>query len=158
MHYPINAASLKRLGIWFDQLKAEGVYDNTSIVIVADHGYELYAQGMEGFGPNRYNYNGYVPLFLVKDFDATGPLTVDHSFMTNADAPLFAMKDGIVSPINPFTQKNLFEQVQKEQVHVYYGPWDPRDNTGTIFDHDPNRSFTVHDDIFIEENWTPIDN
>jgi phosphoesterase RecJ-like protein len=31
-------AAALRLGEWFDWMKAEGVYDNTRIIIVADHG------------------------------------------------------------------------------------------------------------------------
>nr|WP_321295484.1 YidC/Oxa1 family membrane protein insertase [uncultured Sphaerochaeta sp.] len=154
--YQINAASLKRLGLWFAYLQELGVYDNTRIIIVSDHGYELYSEGMKDFGPDRYNYNGYVPLFLVKDFGSTGPISIDKRFMTNADAPLFAVKDVVQNPLNPATQKNLYDQVNKKLVNAYYGPWDPRENTGAVFKHDPSHSFSVHDDIFVESNWAPI--
>lgn len=154
--YQINAASLKRLGLWFSYLQELGVYDNSRIVIVADHGHELYAERMRDFKTDTRSINRYVPLFLVKDFGATGPISTDNNFMTNADAPLFAIKDVVKNPINPATKKNLYEQVNKKLVNAYYGPWDPRDNTGAVFKHDPSRSFSVHDDIFVESNWAPI--
>jgi len=155
-HYHSNAASLKRLGIYFDYLREQGVYDNTRIIIVADHGNALYSDGMSTFSNDR-EYNSFVPLFLVKDFNATGPVRTDSTFMTNADAPLFAIKDVIEEPINPFTQKNLFEEVKKDKVNVYSGPWDPRSHTGSALTYYPEHSFSVHGDIFLESNWGAVD-
>ena len=155
-HYQVNVAALKRLGIWFDQMREEGVYDNTRIIIVSDHGSDLYSEGMKEFGSKMYEYNRYVPLMLFKDFEAEGDVRIDPTFMTNADAPLFAIKDVVQNPLNPATQKNLYEQVNKELVNAYYGPWDPRENTDAVFKHDPSRSFSVHDDIYVESNWAPI--
>jgi len=155
-HYHSNAASLKRLGIYFDYLREEGVYDNTRIIIVADHGNALYSDGMSSFTNDR-EYNSFVPLFLVKDFNATGPVRTDDTFMTNADAPLFALKDVVEEPINPFTGKNLFEEVEKDKVNVYTGSWDPRSHTGFALKYYPEHSFSVHDDIFLESNWGVVD-
>jgi len=67
------------------------------------------------------------------------------------------MKNIIQDPTNPFTKKNLYEQVKKDKVNVYTGPWDPRYNTGNIFKHDETLSFSVHDDIFVESNWDDVD-
>ena len=41
-HYHANAAALLRLGEWFDWMREQGVYDNTRIIIVSDHGRDLY--------------------------------------------------------------------------------------------------------------------
>jgi len=156
-HYHANAATLKQLGLYMEYLQDHGVYDNTRIIIVADHGFVLYSDGMKNFDSHRYDYNGFVPLFLMKDFDATGPLLFDNTFMTNADAPLFAIKDIIQDPTNPFTKKNLYEQVKKDKVNVYQGPWEPHNNTGNLFEYDINLSFSIHDNIFIESNWGEVD-
>ena len=40
-HYHVNIASYIALGEWFDYLRENGVYDNTRIIIVADHGSNL---------------------------------------------------------------------------------------------------------------------
>ena len=37
--YQIQAAAFEMLGKWFDQLREQGVYDNTRIIIVSDHGW-----------------------------------------------------------------------------------------------------------------------
>jgi YidC/Oxa1 family membrane protein insertase len=156
MHYHINAASIKAIGKWLDYLRQEGVYDNTRIIIVADHGYDILAPAFMDFKNNAKYYAMYNPLLLVKDFDARGELSIDHHFMTNADVPLIAL-DGIVTdPINPFTQKHLEEQVSKEVVNVYKIPWRPEENKGAVFDYDPKRSFSVTTNIFSEDNWKPV--
>lgn len=156
-HYHTNAATLKQLGLYFEYLQDHGVWDNTRIIVVADHGFVLYSDGMKDFERYRYDYNGFVPLLLMKDFNSNEPVKIETSFMTNGDAPLFAMKDIIEDPINPFTKKNLYEEVKKDKVNVYFGPWDPRYNTGNVFKHDATLSFSVHDDIFVESNWGDVD-
>ena len=111
---------------------------------------------MSTFNDDR-EYNSFVPLFLVKDFYATGPVRTDDTFMTNADAPLFAIKNVIEEPINPFTGKNLFEEMEKGKVNVYTGSWDPRSHSGPVLKYYPEHSFSVRDDIFLEINLGAID-
>jgi len=156
LHYYVNVAALKRIGLWFDQLREEGVYDNTRIIVVADHGRDLYSEGMADFTENRYTYNRFVPLLLMKDFDTVGPLGIDDTFMTNADAPLFAIKD-LTGSINPFTGKNMYEQIKKDRVNVYNGPFDPRTYTGTKHQPYVHNSYSIGEDIYVEENWRPIE-
>ena len=81
----------------------------------------------------------------------------DNTFMTNADAPLFAIKDVIEEPINPFTQKNLFDEIEKDKVNVYSGSVDPRSHSASAFKYYSEHSFSVHDDIYLESNWGPVD-
>ena len=37
-HYQINMAAMLQLANWFDYMRENGVYDNTRIILVADHG------------------------------------------------------------------------------------------------------------------------
>ena len=154
--YHVYVAALKRIGIWLEQLKKDGMYDNTRIFIVADHGKDLFNPLFMDFDNTLNDYSRYNPLLLVKDFDAKDELRTDHAFMTNADLPQLAIENLEVSKMNPFTGKNLLESVQKQKVQVYTGSWDPKKNLGTQFAFDYSRSFTVHDDISIETNWGPI--
>ena len=152
LHYHINAAALRQVGFWFEELQKAGVYDNTRIIIVADHGYDLYSPHFEGFSRNMHEYSPYNPLMLFKDFNAEGRYVVDNSFMTNADSPLFAIQDLDVSSINPFTGNDLNECVSKENANVYTG----EGNNGYVFNHDLSRSYSIHDSIFDESNWTNL--
>ena len=100
-HYQSNVASYLALADWFDYLRECGVYDNTRIIIVADHGGQMYlgpdTVSDEGFISSRFN-----PVLLVKDFDAHG-FEVSNEFMTNAETPYIATYGIIDDPVNPFT-------------------------------------------------------
>ncbi len=106
IHYHANMAAMIQLGKWFDYLREKEVYNNTRIIIVADHGRDLGLFNLQ-IGVHRYeDIMYYHPLLLVKDFDQTG-IETDRSFMTNADVPVIALKDLINTPINPMTGKKL---------------------------------------------------
>ncbi len=155
-NYHVNAAALRQLGIWFETLQEAGVYDNTRIIIVADHGYNLYSSYFEDFSQNNSDYSFYSPLMLFKDFNSEGRYLLDDSFMTNADAPLFSIQDLDISPINPFTKKNMVDSVDKQSVRVYDAPFNPIDNSVNSFNLILSHSFSVHDSIFEETNWTRL--
>ena len=98
-HYHSNMATFIQLGKWFDYLREQGVWDNTRIILVADHGYDV---GQFNITCNNMDMEFYMPLLMVKDFDATG-FTVCEDFMTNADTPVLATEGLIENPVNPFT-------------------------------------------------------
>lgn len=123
-------AALKQLGLFFDYLQNNEVYDNTRIIIVSDHAMYMRLHEFENFGldskaciPAQLH-----PLLLFKDFNSTGEVKTDPSFMTNADT-LFLAKQGIdeISNVNPFTKKKL---VQKKNngvnvSNVQGSEWNP---------------------------------
>ena len=153
-HYHVNMAALLRLGEWFDFLREQGVYDNTKIILVSDHGYphgQTEALWMEL--PNRtVTVSGYFPLLMVKDFGAEG-FTTSHEFMTNADVPTLAMKDLIENPVNPFTGKaiNSSEKTAHDQFITASFQSDVNVNNGTTFE--ASAWLSVKDDIRNKDNW-----
>ena len=164
VHYQCNMAALLQMGKWMDYLREQGVYDNTRIIIVADHGWTLGHFDNMIFGTDLADtsyYNpedamGYNPLLLVKDFGSTGPVKTDYTFMTNADTPSLAMMDLLDSPINPFTGRaiNRPEEKQKDSMLVMYTDnWSVEFNNGNTF------SGCVwfncrNQNIFEKENWS----
>jgi arylsulfatase A-like enzyme len=78
-------AAMKQFVKWLDYLKREGIYNNTRIIVVSDHG-GRYHSGGEGY----YGMEAYNPLLMVKEPEAEGPLTVSEEFMTHADTPRLA--------------------------------------------------------------------
>lgn len=92
----------------------EGVYDNTRIIIVSDHGTPYrwkgpnsiyYTDGDTGESKNL-DIRRFQCAMLYKDFGAKG-WTVDDGFTTHADVPYLAL-DGIVKdPVNPFTKNPI---------------------------------------------------
>ena len=156
--YETNIVCLESVGKWLSYLKENNVYDNTRIIIVADHGI--------GYGPTAYeNYNkadinGYPkdslnPLLLYKDFDAQGELTTDMSFMTNADTPVLAVKDLVEKPVNPFTNKEISSDYKTKGVIITTDSiFKPHHSSSqNIFTVKDNTWFTVKENIFKDENW-----
>jgi hypothetical protein len=72
-----TACLLKGLTRWFQWMKANGVYDNTKIIIAADH-------GAGDFGDDWYR-GAVTPLLMVKDFDSQGDLDESEILMSNSD-------------------------------------------------------------------------
>lgn len=153
-HYFINMASFLQLGKWFDYLKEEGVYDNTRIILVSDHGFcmgQFPALEATGDLPDGEGYN---PLLMMKDFNSTESTSPD-TFMTNADVPTLALKDLIQNPVNPFTgnpinadEKNKEPQRLTSSDHFYV-----KLNPGNVFDTSDGSWYSVHDNIFDRKNW-----
>ena len=156
MHYHANVAALLQIGKWLEYLKTNGVYDNTRVVIVADHGSAIHTPIFKDFTSYNEVLGYYNPLFLVKDFYANEEFSRNMNFMTNADAALYALHDIIKDPTNPFTGKKMNDQVQKMLVNVYETPFEPGSIKGSMFEIDKSKSFSVKDSIFIEENWKQI--
>lgn len=151
-HYHINIASIQELTHWFDYLRDNGVYDNTRIIIVADHGAGNLQQE-EGMILENIDLMSFNPLFMYKDFNGKGFVT-DGSFMTNADTPILATKDLINDPINPFTGKAISDETKKngEQHILSTDKLIVKENNGNTFL--PGTDLYVKDDIFDLENWT----
>ena len=154
-HYHVNTASILRIGTWLDTLKEQGVYDNTRIIIVADHGRNITTPVFKNFSNHVTDLGYFNPLLLVKDFDAHADLRVDNKLMTNADTPTLAIQDLPIPSVNPFTGNDLFEAIQKDTMHVYHGSWDPKDHRKNTLIFWPG-SFSIQDSIFEESNWNLI--
>jgi YidC/Oxa1 family membrane protein insertase len=154
VNYPANAAAIKRLGAWFEYLKQNGIYDNTRIIICADHGADIYSGAFPHNDNIQFNREFYNPLLLVKDYDDNFRLETDFSFMTNADVPSLAFKDLIQNPVNPFTNNPINDLPKQGILHITTSiKWMPYEHNANTFKISPNEWYTVHTDIFNADNW-----
>lgn len=153
MHYCVNVAALERVAAWLEYLKVEGVYDNTRIILVADHGATL-GNFDDMLLDNGVDVEGYNPLLLVKDFDAEG-FTVSDEFMTNADTPALAVAGLFDDPVNPFTGKTVGSDAKHTTplAVTTSGNWDIDKNNGRQFDTSDGEWYIVKDNIFDSANW-----
>ena len=150
--YQVNMAAYVRLGKWFDYLRENEVWDNTRIIIVADHGFNLeHLDSLvnKDLGIDAEYTN---PVLMVKDFDCSG-FTVSYDFMTNADVPALATANVIDNPVNPFTGKAINDDAKDlGPMHILFSEdWKVSENNGTAFL--PGSWYSVHDDIFERSNW-----
>ena len=129
-HYHVNMAAFLKLGEWFDYLRANGVYDNTRIILVSDHGYNV---GQFGVTCNGNDMEYFLPLLMVKDFNANG-FTTSEDFMTNADVPSLATSGLFNNPKNPFTGNPIGSESKKLPHTVLYSAnLNPDDLDGNRF-------------------------
>ncbi len=149
--YHAFMAAMIQLGNWFDYLRANGVYDNTRIIITSDHGYWL--DHFDDLMLNGIDMETYNPVMFVKDFNGKGFQMDFDTFMTNADTPTMAMEGLIDNPVNPFTGKpiNNDPKFNGEQIISLSRDWDPLTNNGNTF-HDEGW-VSVKDSIFDINNW-----
>lgn len=156
--YHSFAGAMHRVGEFFEYLKQNNVYDNTRIVIVADHA--SFGKNKQGFNwdekfekivPNHFN-----PLFMFKDFNSTGKLNVDNQFMTNADAPTLLTKNIVKNPKNPFTKENIDSSQKGNGALIctsnIFMPYQTKSTYK--FTVDSNEWWRVKDNIFDSANWT----
>ena len=156
--YKIDTVSLIQIGRFADFLRENGIYDNTRIVVVSDHGIggdkSMYngAPYFDGYSKDRLN-----PVLLVKDFYASsnGTVQADEKFMTNADVPAIVLKGIVEAPKNPFTDTPINEDYKKSGVIITKGdvfmPYHSKSEYEfTIADED---WIHIKDNIFIDSNW-----
>jgi hypothetical protein len=157
IHYQANMASMLKIGEWMEYLKNNNVYDNTRIIIVADHGKNL--QQLDDMvldaKNDLYDAEMYNPLLLVKDFNSN-QFSTSEEFMTNADVPTLAMKDLIKNPNNPFTGKeiNNNEKYDEHQYVLGSNESDVYENNGNVYI--AGTWFEVHKDVRDKNNWSVL--
>lgn len=153
-HYHTNLATLKQLGNWFDYLRDNGVYDNTKIILVADHGRPLKQIEdliLDDGSDKLKNIEFYYPLLMVKDFNSR-TFTQSDEFMTNADVPTIALKDTVDKPVNPFTGKAITNDAKTGENYIIASyDWDVAKNGGNTFL--PSYWLSVKDNIWNKSNW-----
>ncbi|MCI1208553.1 MAG: YidC/Oxa1 family membrane protein insertase [Treponema sp.] len=155
--YPGNAASLKRVGTWFQLLKDNGVYDNTRIVIVADHGCVGKEDGYEWDEKfDKIQPGHYHPLLLFKDFDAKGDLVINHDFMANADVPTLLLQGLVPDAKNPYTGTKVDSSAKDKGILIctsnIFMPY--QNDSKYVFTPDPDQWWRVKGNIFKSSSWT----
>ena len=133
-----------------DWLKANGLYDNTTIIIVSDHGNDysennpLTPEGIEAVLP-RDTFNRLNSLFMVKPAGASGTIRVDDTFASNGD-------------INAALRKALGLETtySGSNVHVGVSPRADFTSSRANFRTDGTANYTIYkvkDSLFDPKNW-----
>lgn len=152
--YEMNTAALLSVGRWLDYLKAQGVYDNTRIIIVSDHAtpvgqFDKLLFDNEG---QRFDAQAYIPLLMYKDFGSRG-WKVSDEFMTNADTPALATNGLVKNAVNPFSGHPFSDSEKKKgpQKVIFSGANDVLTNGTNTFD--KSQWYSVRDNVWDRSNW-----
>ena len=113
-HIRTEAFTLKSLVRWFDWMKANGVYDNTQIIIVSDHGRGDSAQVFKVW--NRIPSVHLHGLLLVKEAGTRGSVRIDStSQMANWDVPII-IKNSLAKDEKHI--RHPWQEMGRERYHV----------------------------------------
>ena len=164
--YHTQMAAFKMLARWFNYLKENGVYDNSRIIIVSDHGgtsredcFEKDDELDKRVAGSKYEGRGhYHCLLMFKDFNSSGKPYDDNTFMTNVDTPSLLLKGLGESFVNPFTNKVIpLETGDFKKNGIYISASDahqPAYNGTYTFTIKDNEWWHVKENIFESKNWT----
>lgn len=141
----------------FRQLKSNGTYDNTKVIIISDHGWESEFAWL-GFSyennqkiPAEFNNGRGYPLLMVKDFNGSGELLVSNRFMSNADMASIvcsAIENGCdITDLDP-TKYNQERPLYISEFQYKGFSFDKKFIIGDIY--------KVKDNIFDPDNWTKV--
>ncbi|SCW66704.1 membrane protein insertase, YidC/Oxa1 family, C-terminal domain-containing protein [Ruminococcaceae bacterium YRB3002] len=150
--YHTNMVAYLGLSEWFDMLQREGVWDNTRIIIVADHGYSGGHFSELLLPYNDFDAEFANPVLMVKDFDSHGFKTSDE-FMTNADVPAIAVEGIISDPVNPFTGNPVNNDAKTAGPQKILESYNFFINHNNGNRYEPGNWYSVHDNIFDKNNW-----
>ena len=145
-HYDTQACALSYIADFIQWLKNEGIYDNTQIFIVSDHG------GNDGINILSSRADA---LLLFKDFNAKGVFKMDSRLMANYDiASIFCenLPQGCAN-----VGKNILEHYPKDREIIHTKPisW-------MLQSHKKNqwileKAYRVRDNVYEPKNWHEID-
>lgn len=158
-YYDVNIATYIHIGEWLDYLKEQGVYDNTRIIIVSDHGWHLYNQiDSLAFGDGKAMDLGTLNcVLMVKDFNSKDEFSIDNSFMMNADVPALAMEGLIPHPINPFTGNAINLAAKDKDIIVTNIHNVTLNRSEKLFDLSSGNIWKLKNkNIFEKDNWEKV--
>lgn len=158
--YHVNAATVIQTAKYLNYLKENGVYDNTRIIIVSDHGRGIYTPAF-GDKPDGWAKSSLNATLMFKDFNSSGELQTDNKFMTNAETINLVLKDMPVEMKNPFTGNPIKSVDDFEDIHIYnvFGTeWNaPEMKNKNQFTLLPQNGWQVKENIFDDNNWIRLD-
>ena len=149
-HYDAEICAISYLAHYVKWLKNVGIYDNTQIFVVSDHGngdvINISLPNIENPNPDS--------LLMFKNFGAKGALRVDNRLMANYDiASIFCanLKGGC-----PNVPKNILQNypTNREIIHtipLYWQLAKHKSNEWLI-----TKAYKVKDNIYESKNWVDI--
>ena len=164
--YHTEMAAFKCVAKWIEYLKQNGVYDNTKIVIVSDHGFHDKEDFFEKddnldeqmAGDLNHGRGHFHSILMFKDIGSSGSLRTDDSFMTNADVPSLLLKGIVSGPVNPFTGKDIpLDTVPLKKDGVVITTCDkhqPAYNGTDTFSIRDSEWWKVKDPIYKADSWS----
>lgn len=134
-----------------EELKELNVYDQTMLIVSADHGFRTKFDHIEDQSKDLPSISYALPLLLIKPFHHRGPLQTSEVPARLADLP--ATVQDALNLNNPFPEKSIFSlnpSEQRSRLFRYYR-WKHRNWTGETLP--PMKEYIVNGHAWDERSW-----
>ena len=155
--------TLKAISGIISQMKILGVYNNTMIVLISDHGWVTENKMFDNdfsdkvpAGLEKRLSPGFVnPLFLVKDINSSDILRTSNILLSNSDLPsivcsVISSCDGIPTDVRQYHGKRTL-------IVDNYKPENEQDFLSEIGFKGDTERYEVTDNVFKARNWKKVD-
>lgn len=133
---------LQAVSEWITWMKQEGVYNNTKIILVADHG---------AAGASHWHTGGVNPLMMVKEFHATESFKISSSLLYNADAlSMICSGLGGCTTGEPDPTQSKVENRKLTYSVIKWEHFNARKNRTTF---DIRKSYVITEDMVSSPDW-----
>ena len=138
-------------------LNENGIYDNTKIILVSDHGNPVDNDQMrpEQLADN-FQFSIVHALLMVKDFNSHDSLVRDNRFLSNADTPAIICSS--IGGCNGIEEDPTIGEPMKNRVLtvVKVGGWSFEKYLNELANHVIKWKYEVRDNMFDANNWKNI--
>jgi hypothetical protein len=144
-------AKIKITGMFLDQLKKLGIYDNTMLFIIADHG-DKTPEFRSPIALDDKNDMSYLaPLMLVKPFNSRGPMKLSKAPVSLSDIPKTMFK-AVAPEINSpgASMFDLNDSTIRTRRYLTYS-WDPEDWRRKYLT--PMKEFKIEGISWFRKSW-----
>jgi len=126
-HYVAARCALRIVADYMTWLRDAGVYDNTKIVIVSDHGIagrvEDHSSRAVAGGTKSADYVRSRSVLFVKERNAHGTLRISEAYLPNAETPRIVCEE-IGGCVNPYlNNKSIEAHGRHDPFYVDFVPW-----------------------------------
>lgn len=144
-----HKCEMQELAKYMDWFRERGIYDNTMIVLVSDHGWKANNPMFDGL-EHQSTYSMFQAFLMVKPFGSNGPLQQSTQFISNANVTgmICATIGGCVDRASG---KTITDRKLDGVVTMHETPWQPTGQNADSFV--TERSYEVHDDMHVPANW-----
>jgi len=155
-----SKGALELANIFLKKLKEMGIYDDSMIFVMADHGHSRMIENelndrsfadIDGFPPLQSIRGEACPILLVKPFGATGSLKISNAPVSLADVAKTIARE-LKLEAQKFPGISVFEINESDQRdrRFLYHKWE---GYKEVFYLPPMREFIVSGPIWLDDSW-----
>jgi Phosphoglycerol transferase and related proteins, alkaline phosphatase superfamily len=153
--YQTTKCAVQGLAKFMGWLKANGIYDNTMVVLASDHGWLSHNPLLSSLKDSKYQqrYSMFQAFLMVKGFGASAPIKESTEFISNANVPGLICET-IGGCFDRTTGKTIRWQPLNHPVLLHETPWQGKSQKKDSFI--VEALYQVKGDVTRRESWQEL--